>query len=367
MIARRFDRWLDRGDYSFADISIFRIVYAVVTAAFMPSYSWISRFDDAFFRPPPGPIALLDSFPGAILLNTLDGLIVVAVFFVLVGLFTRTSSIILSILLLTGEGLAYSFGKIDHSILFVLAPLFMASAGWGNRFSLDSARKADRFGGEAPQWILRTFALVIGAAFTTGALPKIHGGWLDWSTQATYAYQVQRVVRGRSEWLATPLSTLDVPVLWEMLDWATIALELGLIFLLVTWPTWRFGLAMATFFHLGVLLSLNIDFWMNVVAYGAFVKWSAIPTPRTGNTLARFSPGKKTLVCAAIVWVGIGAILSRGEIPLTESLGWVVVVAGAGLAGCYLVYSLVRLGRGQVTGELQRLLQRVGVRRWGDV
>lgn len=363
MSAKSFDSWLDRGDYSFADISIFRIIYALVTAAFMPSYSWIARFDDAFFRPPPGPFALLDSFPSALVLNALDGLIVVAVFFVLVGLFTRTSSIVLALLLLTGEGLAYSFGKIDHSILFVLAPIFMASAGWGNRFSLDAARKADKSTGKARQWILRTFALVVGVAFATGAVPKILGGWLDWSTQATYAYQIQRVLRGRSEWLATPLSTLDVPVVWEMLDWATIALELGLVLLVVTWPTWRFGLAMATFFHLGVLLSLNIDFWMNVVAYGAFVKWSAIPTPRIGSALARFSRRKKALICAAIVWVGIGAILSRGETPLTESFGWLVVVGGAALAGSYLVYSLVRFVRGDVTGELQRLTRRVGLGR----
>jgi len=361
---RRFDAWVERGGYTSRDVSIFRIVYASVAVVFFPSYSWIARFDDSFFQPAPGPMRLFVGFPPAPFFYLLDGVVGIALLCVLLGLFTVPASVVLSLALLVGEGFAFSFGKIDHSILFVLTPLFLSAAGWGDHFSVDAMR---RRGVNAPSrmtsGMLRAFAVFVGVCFVTGALPKIRGGWLDPSTQATFAFVIQRVERGRSDWLIGPLSSLHVPIAWEALDWATVSLEFGLLFLVIQWRAWRVGLSFAALFHLGVLVSLDIDFWMNVLAYGAFVQWTSMPwgpLRRIERWFAAHPPVSMGLAGLAVVGL---AIRAHGGTPLTESLGWVVVVAGAAVAIGYLLSLLVgwRRGRGAKAGRNALAMRKAGL------
>jgi hypothetical protein len=275
----------------------------------------------------------------------LDCGVTVTVFLVLIGLFTRLASVSLSVFLLTGEGLAFSFGKIDHSILFVIVPLLGALLGWGDRLSADSLRQQSqsRSTDAMPQWPLRAMALATGIAFMMAALPKIGGGWLETSSQASYAYEVQRVERGRSEWLAHPMSTINAPVAWELLDLATVALEFGLIILVLWWPAWRVGLALATVFHLGVLLTLNIDFWMNIVAYGSFVLWSRIPAGPLRSLPAKLRQKPRLYGAIAGVAVSAFAVLNHVSLAATEYLGWLVVVIGAVISLSYLARQIARL------------------------
>jgi len=58
-----------------------------------------------------------------------------------------------------------------------------------------------------------------------------------------------------------------------MADWATVALEIGLLFCLWNVSAFRGGLALLVFFHLGVLLTMDISFQHQIFVYALFVDW----------------------------------------------------------------------------------------------
>jgi hypothetical protein len=47
-------------------------------------------------------------------------------------------SIATGLLILTGNGFAYSMGKINHDLLLAAIPLVMAFSNWGSAWSLDA-------------------------------------------------------------------------------------------------------------------------------------------------------------------------------------------------------------------------------------
>jgi protein-S-isoprenylcysteine O-methyltransferase Ste14 len=326
----RLAAWSNRSPFTSLDLGMFRLIFASMMLVLLPNYLWIDQFDPAFYRPAPGPFELLSAFPPTWALATLDVLIAVALALLLVGWRTLPVSIVLSGLLLVGEGFAYSFGKIDHSILLVLTPLFLGVAGWGNSLSLDARRRV------GPPLVnhsaMRAFAVAIGVAFVTAGVAKAVGGWLSLSDQATYSFAVQRVERGRVEWLAPFAAEVRLPPAWELLDWTTVALECGLILCALDWRAWRLGLCAATSFHVGVLLVLNIDFWMNMLAYGAFVPWSAAAlrwaTPRQTQRRTGRPAAPAAFVVPAFALAAGCFVVVHVHGPLTESLGWVPVMAG---------------------------------------
>lgn len=350
--SERYGDWVDRSDLTARDLGLFRVLYASVTIVFLPSHLWISRFDPAFFRPAPGPFSALSSFPPTWFLAGLDLLTAAAVALLLVGYRTRPVSLALAALLLVGTGLEYSFGKIDHSILFVLTPLFLGLAGWGNALSLDARRRP---GGPDPvvHWALRAFAVAIGVAFLTAGTAKLLGGWLNPSTQATYGYVVVLADRGYTDWLVRPAAALPFAPAWELVDWATVLLEGGLIVCALTWRSWRLGLCSAVLLHVGVLLTLNINFWWNVLAYGAFVQWGLLLPRLPGwsagaKRLGRLTP--LSLVAGAGALAAAFFVIVHATGPLTSALGWLVLLLGLLVAGGYLIAQLGSL-RPPRTGE----------------
>jgi membrane glycosyltransferase len=61
-----------------------------------------------------------------------------------------------------------------------------------------------------------------------------------------------------------------------MADWATVVLEIGLLFCVWNVSAFRGGLALLVFFHLGVLLTMNISFLHQIFVYALFVGWENI-------------------------------------------------------------------------------------------
>jgi hypothetical protein len=68
-------------------------------------------------------------------------------------------------------------------------------------------------------------------------------------------------------------------LLWKPLDWYTVLFECGFLALFWHRTAFRVMCAVACFFHLGVGLMMDIWFWTNVMAYGAFVPWSGLRWP----------------------------------------------------------------------------------------
>ncbi|MFE4470267.1 hypothetical protein ACFRFH_15765 [Leifsonia sp. NPDC056824] len=337
-------RWFERGDFTPRDVAIFRIVFSLIMLAGFPQFHWAADYPQTFFRPPWGPFALLGGFPPVQVLFALEALLAVALVSLLVGYFTRTASVIVSIVAIVGLGYSYSLGKVDHTMYLWVAPLFLLFAGWGDALSIDALRRGQRRSVPAttPQWPLRLYAVVTASAMLTAALPKISNGWLAPGSSATYASLVGEYFGNeRTAWLAGFFVGLDVPFLWEALDWLTVIAEAALVVLVFTWRSRRIGLAILCLFHVGVLLTLTIAFWQNVVAYGAFLLWSRVPWPTLRPATRRWPIAIAPVV---VIVGGLGAWWAVTVFgPATPWLGPVLVLTGGAVGIGYLATLAVRL------------------------
>lgn len=122
-------------------LGIIRIWFAIFVLVFPISYTWTSSLPAGFLQPRPGITWIFGDTVPLWLTVTLEVVRFCFALALLVGYRTFFASIGLGLTLVAGSAIIYSFGKLDHFILFELFPIFMAFAGWGNRFSLDALLK----------------------------------------------------------------------------------------------------------------------------------------------------------------------------------------------------------------------------------
>lgn len=275
-LAERFDHWVQRGPFTSADLGIYRIIYAVAALFIVPDISWVGEYPDFMFKAPPGPLWVLSGFPSPAVLIALEVLRSLSLIMLALGIWTRYVSVAVWAMLSLTYGLTFTLGKVDHTILLVIVPLVLAFANWGDRFSIDALRCKHE---SVPQrqWPLRLLALLIGWAFFAAAVTKLLTGWLSPSSQAARGYFVLGfLTEDRTHLLANWVAAHDVTAVWELVDWMTVVFEFSVLLALPWWRAFRTTLAVATTFHLGVLLTMNIDFSNAVVAYAAFVSWGTV-------------------------------------------------------------------------------------------
>lgn len=237
---------------------------------------WISNLPDSLYTPPPGPMMFGSEFPSAGLLMALRFGAEVAVLLMILGYRTRAVSITAGILLLLLQGIFFSVGKIDHEILIAVVPLLMAFSNWGVCYSIDE--RVGRTAGIMPEsWPLPMLALLIGFMMFTAGFPKILGGWLDPSTQATYGHLLnQFFVRERQELFAAQFLMIESRSFWEFLDWGTVIFETGFLVAVFRKRWFILFLSIAVLFHFSTMMMLNIAFLPNFVAYAMFLNWERI-------------------------------------------------------------------------------------------
>jgi hypothetical protein len=335
-VADKFDRWVQEGPFTSVDLGLYRIIYAVATLFTVSDLQWVGAFPDSLIDAPAGPFQLLSGFPSPAVLVLLEVLRSLALVLLAVGIWTRWVSLAVAALLLVTYGLSYSLGKIDHTILVVLAPLILSFAHWGRRASIDAVSKK-RPAEAQVQWPLRFLALVVGLAFFAAAWVKLTTGWLSPSTQAALGHSLVRfysydTASLSAQWVA---STSSSRFAWEVVDWLTVAFEFAI---LLAVPWWRaFRIAIAT----GVYLAMDIDFSFNVVVYGAFVSWTVLLRPIRFSdhvTTASIGPGMAVLVAAFVLTLGGAAWFVTSAIPVIGAVcGVVIVLTGTAIALGYLI------------------------------
>jgi hypothetical protein len=351
----RFDSWVRQGPFTPADLGIYRIVYAVGALFTVPNIAWLAEYPDFMFHPPPGPLQLLSGFPPLAVLIGLEVLRSATLLAVGFGLWTKYASIASAVMLMSTYGLTYCLGKIDHTILLVLPPLVLAFANWGDRFSIDAWRHQRAAPSAQEQWPLRLLGLLVGWGFFAAALTKLGTGWLSFDSQAARGYYVLAfVTEDRTYWLAEWVANHDWRVAWELADWLTVAFEFAILLALPWWRAFRITLAVATTFHLGVLLVMNIDFSHAVIAYGAFVSWGTIARRVGDSRLGKFAErvlqgcsslftGAMARVLLVLLAVAIGSsswflmVSPAGRIEIGRVGGVTVIVVGALIGTTYLV------------------------------
>lgn len=333
-----FDSWVARGPFVNQDVSRYRVIYAVVLLLGLPRFSWVSSYPDSLYDPPPGPFQLLTGFPPEWFLIGLEILVAISAGFLLVGAHVRAASVTATLALIVGSGFAYSLGKIDHNILRSLAPIVLVLAAWGGSTALRAHRSRRD---TQPQWPMRLFALIVGLALFTAAAPKVLAGWLSPDTQAVQGFLSREFyLNDRQDLLAPTFVGIDVRLFWEVMDWATVGLEMAVLLAVLNWRAFRMVLAVMTLFHMGVYLMMNISFAGNVLIYGAFVQWGAVRLP-----VVRVPQIVRTLAPLLAVVVGGGAWFLTRQLG-NPGIGPVVLTLGALLSAWYLVVNVVALVRG---------------------
>lgn len=338
-LARRFDAWVSSGPFTVIDLARFRIVFAVGSLLTLFDFTWWGGFPASMYLPPPGPFQLLPGFPPVAVGYVIEIGVALALSCIAFGYRTRFACWVATVLMVLGFGFTYSFGKIDHPILFVIAPAVLSFSGWGDELSIDKTRGVKPHGFRP--WAVRLLALLIGLAFLTAAIAKVRAGWLSPTTQAVRREVLTAYVDGNTGGILPWLVDLNAPVLWEAFDWLTVILELSIVVCVLSWRALRISLAVATIFHFGVYVLLTISFGFNVLVYGAFVQWSAVRL-RAPSWMAQLTRRWYGLLIPAVA-LGLWAFTHLH--PQTAKQSGFITVVGAAVAVGYLIALAVAVAR----------------------
>jgi len=277
------DRWLfEEFRLNAKSLSVYRIVFSVYLILFFNRGSMrsLGALPDVFYHPPYGPMLLFDGFPSPAVFSVVTVGVYLGAFALLLGYRTMWASLLTGFSLMVGYGFLYSLGKINHNMLLILVPLVMAWSRWGAHYSADRLLDRAPEETEVDGWPVAVMALCVGVALFIAGVAKALGGWLDPSLQAVQTHVVRNFyLNDRQALLASTFVNLDWPILWEVADWATVALEIGLLFCVASVSAFRGGLALLVFFHLGVLLTMNISFQHQLFVYALFVEWETLFSP----------------------------------------------------------------------------------------
>ncbi len=273
LLANKINAWVKTAFYlNNKELSIFRILYCSLTIFIIgiPNYSWLGNHPAIIFNPPKYSIAaLFHDFPSAFFFELLSLALVICFILLLFGLYTKTVSLLLSFLMLFGQSFMFSFGKIDHNILFVLLPMLLAFSGWGNYYSIDNIRKKHLPSGT---WLITIVALTVGFAMFTAGVPKYLHGWLDVSTQATQGYFIKKYYSIAEPALIAPLLIkIKSAVFWESLDYLAVIFELFFLVAVFKPGVFRFFIFLALWFHFINGVMINVFFVSNYLVYLLFL------------------------------------------------------------------------------------------------
>lgn len=220
---------------------VLRILFALQVLVTPRGVLWVAEVPAQFFNPPPGPFSLLSGPPSSEFLVAFTIARAVIAVWLLVGWRTLWASVSLSLVLIVGSGLGYSFSKVDHFILYDLAPLAFGLAGWGAALSLDALSHRSRTHGY-PMFL---FGIVAAFALFTAAVPKLRGGWWNPAREATHLYVSRDFFAGPAPGaLGQFLMTIDSAVFWKLLDYGTLFAEGWLIVAVFLPGLFRIGLVL---------------------------------------------------------------------------------------------------------------------------
>lgn len=287
-------------------LALYRILFCVFTFLFygIPNYVWIGKSPDYLFTPPHISLAsLFNGFPGTLFFTVLNISIVVFYFVLLFGWNTKATSLLLFFLLLIGQSFSFSFGKIDHTIIWLIVPLIMAFSGWGNAYSIDAYLNKKS---EVNAWAISLMALLLGFAMFTASLPKIMEGWLSFDSQASRSHLLFNYLY----WERRPLlleAVLQVKSVffWELFDYLTVIFEFGFLLAILNPTIFRLFVIAAVIFHISVFLTFGISFTSNLLTYLLFINWAifdSIFESKKMNSLAkRIFTWPNLAICISLV------------------------------------------------------------------
>ena len=337
-------------------LGVFRWVFGLYSLAFEAThYTFIDLAPRAFFDPPLFSLArLFSGFPPAPFFRVLDIAALIALAAVTIGFRTRAAGIGLLLLKLVGAHFHYSFGKIDHDILFLAILGCMTLSDWGRYYSVD-ARARSRASGSHERGVM-LFAVLLAFGMFSAGLPKALT-WIDFDLDTSGVlswYYPNRFSLARELLLAPELGSAPA-WLTEAADYAAPLLEVGAFAaLLIARRTWLSWLLAATVFHVLNVLVLNINFVSYAVLYTCFADLS-----RFGPFCQRWARALAGLTIAMaawhvftrILWYGAPVLFAPG--PLEAEVAGLYAALPIGAAVALLFARELSRGRRDRSGQLE--------------
>jgi len=272
--------WIDKLDAWIFDsyacpsenLSIYRLTYSVWLLLIIGPPRFAERmryFPDGAYDPNPGLGQLFSTVPDLFFFQLIDGVISVALLALLVGLFTRWASVLLTLGFVLGNTFVFALGKIDHNLMTWLIPLILSFSGWGRHYSVDALLR--KRGRPTYSWPITLMSVLLGFGLFTSGIIKVVGGWLSPKTAMVRAYFLRNYYNYDREGVLTDaLLELQWSPFWEFQDWMTIFFEIGILVAILSPVFYRLFTLLAIFFHLMVYLILGISFTHFLIVYVLF-------------------------------------------------------------------------------------------------
>jgi len=236
---------------------------------FVPNLMWIHQIPDLLFNPPKlSFVALFSGFPNHFFLLLFHIIVVFSLILIGLNKYKREVGILCFISLIVLSGFKYSFGKIDHIILYPFAVLCLSLTNWRPINSTQTKRSLLPIPGET------LLAIFIGFGMFTAGILKAYN-WVDFDTEYSGFlgwFYPGYYNMGRTHLFADVIFYLP-EILIESLDYFAVLFELSpFLFLLTGKKTfWKIWVVLACFFHLSNTALLNIPFTYHLLVFLLFV------------------------------------------------------------------------------------------------
>lgn len=255
-----------------ASLAILRCVAGVFLLVFStPYFSWINNTPAGLFEPPILSIAyLFDGFPPAWILTTWDIAVPLLAVCIAVGYRTRAACIILTLGNFLAASFAYSYGKIDHDIMYKTVFACLAFTNAGTRFALRADPLVDE---KLQRKAMALLGVLIAFGMFSAGLEKAYV-WVDFdpNTSGFFSWFYSGYYSLGRQYLLAPMVLNLPPQLFELADYGAVAFETsGFLFLVLGKRAWQFWLTVACLFHTLNTYLLNIGFIEHSIIYALFL------------------------------------------------------------------------------------------------
>lgn len=240
--------------------------------------SWIYSVAGIAMHPPVSILSFTDFIPSEFFFVACLFIMHMCLLLTLIGYRPKIFAIIYMVLYIVTNNYAYSFGKINHDFIYTLPLLVMAFSPWNRVYSFfpEPEQETDDL---AKSWPMFLMSLIFSFGMFTAGFAKILGGWFSMDTQYTQIFfNKYRYIIGWNDLLSDVYDGINSKFFWEILDYFTVIFETVFIVSFFYPKFFRGMLIIVIFFHVNVLLMLNISFSFSVGLYTLFIPAHLLPT-----------------------------------------------------------------------------------------
>lgn len=203
----------------------------------------------------------------------------------MLGLFSRTSALLVSVLFFGAWGSIQWFGKVDHHHHLLWFALILAASRSGDALSLDAwwaGRRAGRPGVLGPSRPSSAYGmplafcmLLVGVLYFFPGFWKLTTSGLDWALSDNLKHTMYMKWRGLGDW--TPAVRIDrFPALYMAGGLAVLLFEISFIALVLGRRTRMLAAFYGLGFHFATQQIMQISFWSLRNCYVMFFDWHRI-------------------------------------------------------------------------------------------